>query len=235
MKYVKAFDKPFFDGTLNNEGKPEGEGTYYKSDRFLVGKFHNGVLNGYGKKYYNGYKDEGMFKDDELNGKGKRTDPAGNIMEGNFVNGLLEGQGIKKMKDGAYVKGNFVQGRLEGAGEKKTADYLYVGNFKNGKFDGEGKYYWLNDSSKWFKGYFNSGKRSGIGEFHISDTLNVSGFWANDCPNDSVYLNIYSEKQQAYLKLGVWYITECKVRYKSMLDIVFDVREEDVLQRLKED
>lgn len=58
-----------------------------------------------------GYRYEGEWKEDKLNGKGKETwQSNGSSYEGDFVANIKEGEGKFVWQDGSYYKGGFVEG-----------------------------------------------------------------------------------------------------------------------------
>ena len=56
----------------------------YKNYMFGIYKDNN--LNSFGVYFYNSYVYEGMLKNDEFNGIGRKVNENGNIYEGEFVN-----------------------------------------------------------------------------------------------------------------------------------------------------
>lgn len=120
----------------------DGKGVYYDQDSFKIyeGCWKIGQKSGKGKCYYNNgnIKYQGLFAKDDYNGYGIYFHPLYNgvsIYEGEFVDGKKEGKGI-----GLYF--SKVKGK-EDAIEKK-----YDGNWRSGKWHGDGVLYERN----WEKG-----------------------------------------------------------------------------------
>ena len=86
--------------------------------------------------------------------------------------------GIDSLK-GQYT-GGCKHGKADGFGTAKGID-SYVGNFKNGYPDGEGKYSWKNGT--WYDGNWKAGLFDGNGTFYKIDehkpdsAVLVTGFW----------------------------------------------------------
>ncbi|SCX33723.1 MORN repeat-containing protein, partial [Ruminococcaceae bacterium P7] len=55
---------------------------------------------------------------DKINGHGKKTYAAGNVIEGEYVNGYLNGYGTAKYIDGSHYEGMFKNGNYHG--QEKT-------------------------------------------------------------------------------------------------------------------
>ncbi len=126
----------FVDGVLDGEGvavSPEGE--------VRRGNFVKGILSGKGNItkpdgtiysgefisnnivsgkiiYTNGSEDEGFFKNNKLNGRGKKiikTSPESQettVMEGEFLNGFLNGLGLITYPNGRIEEGKYINGDL---------------------------------------------------------------------------------------------------------------------------
>jgi len=104
-----------FTGTLDSDGKPEGNGRFEcpnsKKGKWVYdGQFTKGEMTGKGKLVY---------IDDER------------ILEGEFKNGLLNGSGTET-KNKLVWKGTFVDGNITHGEYKKENGYTVSGPFKNG-------------------------------------------------------------------------------------------------------
>jgi hypothetical protein len=83
---------------------------------------------------------------------------------------------------GSYT-GGCKNGWAEGEGKAIGVD-TFLGNFRKGLPDGEGKYIWRNGS--WYKGNWKQGKREGQGTYATLNTgkdnvaLITKGYWKND-------------------------------------------------------
>ena len=80
--------------------KQYDEGSVYE------GSFKNGLRNGLGKYTMpDGFKYEGEWKDDQIQGKGVARYPTGQIYEGFFKQGVPNGEGTMTFSDGTKYKG----------------------------------------------------------------------------------------------------------------------------------
>ena len=70
---------------------------------YLIGDYYNGMMNGHGQIYYDGYLIyDGSVKDNESSGKGTTYYPGSNAIcyEGSFLRGKYNGSGTKYYEDG---------------------------------------------------------------------------------------------------------------------------------------
>jgi len=181
-----------------------GRDLIYDGD-FIDGKYHgNGKLYGYDKVYstYGGLLYEGQFKDGKYNGEGVLNNiyKIGNIhakvdtmtnfklYEGTFKDGIYDGYGklyedikdITDKKDILKYEGTFKNGEYNtGKGKKENRINLYVGDFKDGKYDGEGKLYFICSSPYAtldkkiliYDGKFREGQYDGKGILYKDNTI----------------------------------------------------------------
>ena len=143
------------------DGKPEGKGVVYDRDNVIrqEGTYKNGELNGFGIAYVDGQKFyEGNFVNGESNGKGKQYAFGEVAYEGDFSQGKRHGKGtlFNSLDHSKYV-GDFRNDTMEGTGilyidNKKR----FEGEYKNGKFHGNGVYYDENGGVA-FSGRFENG------------------------------------------------------------------------------
>lgn len=128
------------------DGKPAGNGAVYDQDGFLreEGFYKNGELDGFGIVYVDGEKFyEGEFKNGDSNGKGKQYAFGEIVYEGDFYDGKRQGKGTlwNPLDHSRYV-GDFVEDKMEGKGVLYIeSEKRFEGEFKNGKFHGNGIYY----------------------------------------------------------------------------------------------
>ena len=113
--------------------------------------------------------------------KGKITHNNGCIYEGSFKDGNKHGYGefihpktIKKY-DGIIYKGIWKKGLPEGKGQEifPRADHRYEGQFKAGKYNGKGIFYFSKKSKQKYIGLFKDGKQHGKGIFFLGMELNM--------------------------------------------------------------
>ena len=145
----------------SKDGKPEGKGVVYDRDNVIrqEGTYKNGELNGFGIAYVDGQKFyEGDFVNGESNGKGKQYAFGEVAYEGDFSQGKRHGKGtlLNSLDHSKYV-GDFRNDTMEGKGvlyidNKKR----FEGEFKDGKFHGNGIYYDENGGVA-FSGRFENG------------------------------------------------------------------------------
>ena len=120
--------------------KQYDEGSVYE------GSFKNGLRNGLGKYTMpDGFKYEGEWKDDQIQGKGVARYPTGQIYEGFFKQGVPNGEGTMTFSDGTKYKGTWLDGKMEGDGTLTMTD------------------------GSVFKGKFSKNNRSGYGEMNYTD------------------------------------------------------------------
>ena len=163
------------------DGKPYGYGKWDDagtgSGYIYEGNWVDGKPCGKGKltfEYDNKISsvEEGEFKNDKLNGQGKRTyynDDGKTISlcyEGNFTNGKLNGQG----KETLY------------GDDGKTISTIKEGEFKNDELNGQGKWTLYINGGVYsvYEGEWVNGKRNGQGTRTYADGTVQSGTWKND-------------------------------------------------------
>lgn len=108
----------------------------------------------------------------------------GNRYEGNFTNGVLHGKGICVYSNGNKYSGDWVEGERTGQGEFIWAeaknpgeDQRYVGEFKNGLFEGKGTLYIV--GGEYYEGTFKNNEFDGEGAYYKADKTYVKGIWKN--------------------------------------------------------
>lgn len=82
------------------------------------------------------------------------------IYRGKVINGLAEGKGISYVDNGTKIKCNFKDGKLEGRAVISTPDQFIIGNYINGKREGEFRVKFEKSGNK-IKVYYKNGKRMG--------------------------------------------------------------------------
>ena len=80
---------------------------------------------------------------------------------------LLDGVGILVDWIGGIKEGYWEDGRLHGQGKYTSGSEYYVGDYRDGRFNGEGTFYW-GDRRK-YVGHFKDGFRYGKGIQYIRD------------------------------------------------------------------
>lgn len=107
---------------------------------FWEGKFENGLLNGWGKMFYQtGEIREGEFKNNQLCGQGTLTLPDGRILKGEFKDNLLSGKGTYTYSNKIH-EGDFQVNSLDGQGKITFKEgEVWEGNFEGDWLHGQGK------------------------------------------------------------------------------------------------
>jgi hypothetical protein len=151
IEYKKHSVRQKYEGYLKN-GVPSGNGslTFHNGDKYQ-GNFKDGRMNGNGKLTYARDNELGRdyyigeFKDDKQHGNGMLVWKYGDVYEGEFVNDFRSGNGTIRFSSGAMYEGQLLNDKKHGFGKLKFArddfegrDY-YIGLFKDGKFNGNGK------------------------------------------------------------------------------------------------
>ncbi len=192
---------------VNNKAEGIGRQDRYVNGEYVGsfgGELKNDYLNGKGYREYDGCKEEGAFKDHDLNGEGQIVCEDGYMSEGffedgylikgtkiwedgdkeigNFLNGSLNGEGEIIWSSGNYEKGNYVNGQLEGMGTWKNAKGdKYVGEWKKDLKDGKGTYTWFNGDN--YVGEYKKNVRDGFGKYYYSDGNYYEGEWSEGYEN----------------------------------------------------
>lgn len=129
----------------------------------ISGRDCNGLL-----KYRNGDYFNGTISNDQImDGHGKITYDDGTY-EGDFKNGYYHGQGTYALKDGTWIyKGSYENGYMNGSGteywpkeKRKSYGAFLECNYKDGKCDGVGTWYFNNHTYQKCK--FRNGKQISV-------------------------------------------------------------------------
>lgn len=181
-RYLRILgDEVIYEGKIRS-GKPNGRGVAYvnnevkRADAFqsqYEGEFENGTFKGQGKLSTGFIEEEGMFSNNLLNGKGRKSFKVSNLanipsamfryhcdvrtIEGDFKNDRPDGHVLVYYQDcDAYkYEGFMVAGIVEGSGQFDFINGdLWRSNFHNGKAEGAGIYKFANGTL--FDGEFKS-------------------------------------------------------------------------------
>lgn len=175
---------------------PATEGKIYYDNGVLKyeGQMKNGLMHGKGKLYRSDgslwYDAE--FQDNEVQGWGtlyfagfhRERDRTGEVSIGQFAHGRPEGY-VVDIDDNGYVayEGQVIQGIFNGQGKYYEIDeLLYEGEFKDNNFDGYGKLY--SDGRLQYEGQFVKNLFHGKGkEYNPDESLWYESEYANGMRN----------------------------------------------------
>jgi hypothetical protein len=169
-----------FVGNCTN-GFADGSGvlSWYR-DGVYIGKnegvWTNGKLNGKGTlTSSNGDKYVGEYKDGKKDGKGTETYSNGNKYVGEYRNGTMHGQGTFTFSTGSKYEGEFKYSKRDGFGTFifPNGD-KFVGEFKDG-FLFKGNYSYTTGDK--YEGEFRENKANGYGTFIYSNGAKYVGEW----------------------------------------------------------
>ena len=184
------------DGIYTGElkaGRPNGEGIFEtendeKSKWKYTGQWKNGVMHGVGECLWD----------------------TGQYFEGRYVDGKPGREGLlkwinKETKKQWTYEGEFQEGSyamFEGQGKLyKEGRLVYEGVFKNGEFNGEGKYY---EGDKMYEGVFVDGTLNGEGKCYEQNELIYEGTFEN---GKCIFINRektfdFGNNKQGFIKWG---------------------------------
>ena len=97
-------------------------------------------------------------------------------------------KGELKIKKGIIYIGELLRYKPNGKGtlykckERYKKKYIikYCGDFVNGNFEGNGKYFYNNKEKTYYEGEFKDNKRHGIGKYYIKNRLRYEGEFKDD-------------------------------------------------------
>ena len=164
-------------------------GNQYNHTNFIYkGEFKNGKYDGKGILY--DFKDEDNYK----------------IYEGEFKNGKYDGKGIYYMKNIIIYQGQFKDGKFHGKGVKyNDKEYgshyiIYEGYFLNDLYNGEGRLYYESGLIQYI-GNFKDGEFNGKGVYY--DKNNKKYDVIDGLPeNDGIFIK-YNNSNGHYYELNI--------------------------------
>lgn len=217
VKYIGFFEK----------GKKHGEGFLFENGILSHCHFENGVKDGWCFEYFMSNLSQisfmGHYKNGKRNGICKlytilktENEPSRFVLqyEGVMENNKYHGEGklFDEKKKIMYI-GNFVNGYLSGWGKVRSlinGMEIYHGNFKKGKYDGEGILLLGIDDTDYvtskYEGEFKDGKMHGKGCFfeisddHLHSKTFKGQFKNNQIRNGTLYLNNVIFYEGGFLK-----------------------------------
>ena len=141
---VDGYGKMAFLNEENYEGNFKmalfhGEGTYnYENGSKYEGEFNKNRKHGEGTYFYSdGGAYTGKWQNNLPNGNGLRTWINGETYYGDWKDGYKHGNGSYKYKSGAIHNGEYKNDLPDGPGEYTLYDVKLIGNWVNGKKNGE--------------------------------------------------------------------------------------------------
>ncbi|CAD8211447.1 unnamed protein product [Paramecium pentaurelia] len=159
----------------------QGQYLLMPDQSIYFGQTLNGKRNGQGKQHWQkeGNLLEGIWIDNQLNGRARMIYPNGDYFDGNFVNNVANGIG-KFVNSRKEVRGFWLNNKLIGEGtEIRKNGTIYTGQFQDGKIHGQGKFEFANGCV--YKGNVQKGKMHGNGELIFYDNTRYVGEFRNNC------------------------------------------------------
>jgi hypothetical protein len=185
MVFIEGHE--YFGFFKQNQFSGEGVMTYANGDRY-EGDWRNDRPNGKGKyTFLSGHYYEGMFVDGRFEGEGLMVYADGSSYEGLWKAGKKHGQGTYFLADGETIAGKWVEGRREGD-EDQSWQYLvrdggpYDRNC-NILFCASGTGHYTYEDGTRYLGEFDDGKPDGEGQIYYSNGDKYVGYWKDSSPH----------------------------------------------------
>lgn len=152
---ANGFGKYVWDNGITHEGywinnKKFGEGiTTDANGNYTKGTYKNDLLNGYGEEgHSDGYKYVGEWKDGYYYGEGFLTWPNGETYMGGWDKNGKSGYGVYTYLNGTVHKGQYLNDKPHGPGEETYSYGKMIGEWVNGKKEGEFKIIFLSSDKE---------------------------------------------------------------------------------------
>jgi len=165
-----------FSGEWTDAGKTGGGIYMFHQGAVFKGEFNAGVQEG-GCDFQSHDTEQpweyfkGIYHDGQKHyGEYKMTN--GDLYEGGFAGaaGRYDGNGRYVWACGKTYDGQFKDGLPHGRGMMSSPQgWVYVGNFVQGKFEGQGKFVWPGDGNNLYEGLFSDGEMTGEGAYYLAD------------------------------------------------------------------
>jgi hypothetical protein len=149
----------------------------FKDGSLYQGEIKNRTFNGKGRMTRsNGDVYQGEYIDGKADGKGTFVDMEGSMYVGDWSVDKQHGHGNETWSDNGTMKydGQYQQGSKTGKGKFEYEGSVYDGDFIDGKFHGQGKYFFA-DSGKIYRGKFVHNQIQGKGIMIFPDRTIYNG------------------------------------------------------------
>ena len=187
-EYIFSNGSTYSGSVLN--GLRDGKGIFQSADGIIYeGEWKKGLKHGKGKIIQGNMELEGEWREGLIWGKCKIKWKSGNIFNGELADNKLCGNGYMVWND----KNEKYTGRWENNLQNGLGIYIwydnklsnnkffrdrYVGNWKDGKREGYGKFFYSNGTI--YEGYWKNDKKEGFGVYYFQDRTKISGAFKND-------------------------------------------------------
>ena len=187
-EYIFSNGSSYHGQVLN--GLRDGKGVFESNEGIIYdGEWKKGLKHGKGKIIQGNMEMEGEWKEGVICGKCRIKWKSGNLFDGELIDNKLNGNGymIWNDKNEKYT-GRWENNLQNGLGihiwyDNKLSNHKffrdrYVGQWKEGKRDGYGKFFYSNGST--YEGYWRNDKKEGFGILSFQDRTKILGTFKND-------------------------------------------------------